>query len=532
MKYIHIIFLHVSFFVLPLEANYTAVLTVVDEGNGFNDIRFKGAFSNWDVVQGYDDGTNGDTIAGDGIWTVLLESLSGPDSYEWGAIDTDNGDGTTCDACNGSDGWGTWLLDIIGDPNQEFFIDVNGYISGSTSILIPYQGGEITKTILFSVDMTEWLNEEDSGGLNIFSVSRGDQMQVRGGFNAWGCEDPSNCIMTRTPGTNIFTLATNITGFPLTEMEYKYYLDLSSSSVEYLENTYGELYDGIGWEDSPRFGGANRIFTLGLEDDENLVELGLEGYYDLPEGGVIPIGQEIMITFSVDMLGAIDQGFNPEEDTVYISIQDRWLAYLQGLEDGYKTNAFYNGDGIYSVNQLFIGPFPWHMLYTWGFYDVSLAAYVQEGGGFTFGRSRVRYQHADIENDCQWNDYTFPVDAWQFEPPLLVEDFNPEIICTALEIDKNFSPQKFILRNNFPNPFNPSTTIEFTLLHDAHLELTIYDALGRTVKNLINEKRFSGKSSIQWNARDNHGQKVSSGIYFVAINAGDFKKMNKMIFLK
>ena len=166
---------------------------------------FKGSMSGWGVFQAYDDGTNGDTIAGDGIWTVLLESLSGPDSYEWGAIDTDNGDGTTCDACNGSDGWGTWLLDIIGDPNQEFFIDVNGYITGSTSIFIPYQGGEITKTVLFSVDMTEWLNEEDSGGLNIFSVSRGDQMQVRGGFNAWGCEDPSNCIMTRTPGTVSYT---------------------------------------------------------------------------------------------------------------------------------------------------------------------------------------------------------------------------------------------------------------------------------------------------------------------------------------
>ena len=51
MRYIYIIFLHISFFTFPLKANYTAVLTVIDEGNGFNDIRFKGAFSNWDVVQ-------------------------------------------------------------------------------------------------------------------------------------------------------------------------------------------------------------------------------------------------------------------------------------------------------------------------------------------------------------------------------------------------------------------------------------------------------------------------------------------------
>ena len=59
--------------------------------------------------------------------------------------------------------------------------------------------------------------------------------------------------------------------------------------------------------------------------------------------------------------------------------------------------------------------------------------------------------------------------------------------------------------------------------------MTIFDVRGRTVKNLINEKRFSGKSSIQWNAKDSHGQTVPSGIYFFAMNAGDFKKTNKMI---
>ena len=106
------------------------------------------------------------------------------------------------------------VIGYYGEPNQEFFIDVNGYITGSTFIIIPYQGGEITKTVLFSVDLTEWLDEEGSTGLSVFGVSRGDQMQVRGGFNAWSCEDPSNCIMTYSR-TNIFTLVSNITGFPI-----------------------------------------------------------------------------------------------------------------------------------------------------------------------------------------------------------------------------------------------------------------------------------------------------------------------------
>ena len=63
---------------------------------------------------------------------------------------------------------------------SRIFIDVNGSTTGSTSIVIPYQGSELTKTVLFSVDMTEWLDEEGSTGLNVFSVSHGDQMQVRG----------------------------------------------------------------------------------------------------------------------------------------------------------------------------------------------------------------------------------------------------------------------------------------------------------------------------------------------------------------
>ena len=87
------------------------VLTVVDDGNGFQDVEFKGVFSGWALVQGYDDGTNGDETSGDGVWTAVIDSVLGPASYEWGAIENDGSE------------WGIWLLDYIGLPNQVFTVE-------------------------------------------------------------------------------------------------------------------------------------------------------------------------------------------------------------------------------------------------------------------------------------------------------------------------------------------------------------------------------------------------------------------------
>jgi len=508
------------------------VLTLVDQGNGFQDVRFKGAFSNWAVLQGYDDGTNGDTTANDGVWTLVVDSVSGPNSYEWGAIDTDNGNGSTCESCDGSDGWGTWLLDIIGLSNRAFTVQDDGTITGTTSIIIPYQGGEITKTVLFTVDMTEWLDEEGASGMKVFSVSNGDQMQVRGAFNGWNCDDPSNCRMIRTPGTNLFSLAANITGFPDTDIEYKYYMELSDASVQELESEYGTIFDGIGWEDSPQYGGGNRVFVLGSDDGTNVLELDLAGYYDLPAGGVIPTGQTVSVTFNVDMVNAEANGFNPQEDSVYISIQDRWLTYLQILGDGYNVTALENFNGTYSVTHAFTGPFPWHMIYTWGFYDVSLGSQMQEGGGFGFGRSRARYQHANSNSGCSWGDYSFPIDTWQLEPPLPVEQYAPENICVAMGLQDNNQPNRFYLGNNYPNPFNPSTKIYYRIVKNEYVTINIYDLMGRNIKSLVNSNIDAGLNQVVWDATNNFGQPVAAGVYIYRIEAGEFRSSKKMILLK
>jgi hypothetical protein len=515
------------------EVVYTNVtLTLVDEGLAFQDIQFKGQFSNWNFVEGDDDGTNGDENANDGIWTAILDSVIGPNSYEWGAVECDS---TCYDGIGDDNAGGTWLLSLIGEPNQEFAIDDNGSVTGSTSFTIPYLGDEITKAVIFSVDMTEWLDEENATGMPIFSVARGDQMQVRGAFNGWNCDNPADCEMTRTPGTNIFSLATSITGYPTTETEFKYFMELDSASIEILNQTYGDIYNGMGWEDSPKFGGGNRYFTLGADDETGLLELPLSGYYDLPIGGVVPCCRPVTITFNVDMADAIEQGFDASEDSVYLSIKDRWLKYTQGLGDDYKVIATTNGDGTYSANSTFVGPFPWHMTYTWGFYDVSEFSYIEEGGGFGFGRFRARYHHANENNDCWWRDYSFPQDTFQVEdPPLPVEEYDPESICIPLaDIGDELIPNNYFLSDNYPNPFNPTTSFTFGLSSSVEVKISIYNILGQKIFSFKKGKLDAGSYEFNWNGENQIGEQVTSGIYFYEMEAGnEYRDIKKMTLLK
>ena len=93
-------------------------------------------------------------------------------------------------------------------------------------------------------------------------------------------------------------------------------------------------------------------------------------------------------------------------------------------------------------------------------------------------------------------------------------------------------PQGFALEQNFPNPFNPITTLRYDSPEDGLVNITVYDMLGNVINYLVNEVQNSGYKSIQWNATNNQGQPVSAGVYLYRIEAGDFRQTKKMILLK
>ena len=84
-----------------------------------------------------------------------------------------------------------------------------------------------------------------------------------------------------------------------------------------------------------------------------------------------------------------------------------------------------------------------------------------------------------------------------------------------------------VLEQNFPNPFNPSTRINFSVPKPVNVSLKVYNMLGQEVKTLVDELKEKGSYEVNFDAEG-----LVSGIYFYKIAAGDFSQIHKMIFIK
>ena len=94
-------------------------------------------------------------------------------------------------------------------------------------------------------------------------------------------------------------------------------------------------------------------------------------------------------------------------------------------------------------------------------------------------------------------------------------------------------PESFALANNYPNPFNPSTTIKYALPQAADVELTVYNVFGQVVRTLVAEYQSAGRYAVEWDATNDSGHSLSSGMYFYRLQAGgEFLEVKKMLLLK
>jgi choice-of-anchor B domain-containing protein len=93
-------------------------------------------------------------------------------------------------------------------------------------------------------------------------------------------------------------------------------------------------------------------------------------------------------------------------------------------------------------------------------------------------------------------------------------------------------PGTYRLGNNYPNPFNPSTTITFEIPHAGQIRLTVLDLLGRKIRILLDEYRDAGRHQVRWDGRSDTGIPVVSGTYFCRLEAGGYVGSRKMLLLK
>ena len=114
----------------------------------------------------------------------------------------------------------------------------------------------------------------------------------------------------------------------------------------------------------------------------------------------------------------------------------------------------------------------------------------------------------------------------------IVSDTAFALIQTDVPEDVADMPTEFDLSQNYPNPFNPETQISYSLPAPSDVSLKIYNIHGQLINTLVDGRQSAGQKVVVWDARDQFGKGVSSGLYFYVLKAGEFKSIKRMTLLK
>jgi serine protease AprX len=131
------------------------------------------------------------------------------------------------------------------------------------------------------------------------------------------------------------------------------------------------------------------------------------------------------------------------------------------------------------------------------------------------------------------DDVSYEGDGWY------IDDVRFNFKPTSVEEEPGSVPFQFSLGQSYPNPFNPTTTIpftvhgsQFTVHRHIRTTLKIYNIRGQLVRTLLDEEKEPGEYSVSWNGKDERGKEVASGLYFYQLIAGDKKITKRMVLLK
>ncbi len=437
----------------------------------------------------YDDGTHGDTAAGDSTYTRAIDfCLPYPDGgdppvlplvykltygcTEWESIDNHyyNDPGLSCST--GQDAIEVWWNDENPENHTTAPVDV-----------------------IFSVDLSDSLGARLLAGIN-------------GGTGSGGAVPPLNW---NVPSDNALSDAGypggvggdgvygTILRFPansLKNVEYKYlfndnYECASQGNREVFLNT--AAFDTLGGTLGPLTLPTGRIdrCTLTSRDVTVTLSVDMQYWYETPGGG--------------DII-AVNGTTNNQEPQV---INWDFPSINPMADDGVAPDQT-AGDLIFTRSITFPDSSEKYVEYKYAFNEAYECT-------------------TDQANRFFWIDS----DSYGTARSPMVLDLDTFNVCEAVGIDEGMSTEAVLrLDANYPNPFNPTTRLNFSLVEAAKVDLRIYDMSGRLVRILLRAEAPAGDHTITWNGRNDAGQPVTSGIYFARIRAAEQVQTRKMTLLK
>ncbi|MEF3694441.1 MAG: C25 family cysteine peptidase [Candidatus Cloacimonadota bacterium] len=250
-----------------------------------------------------------------------------------------------------------------------------------------------------------------------------------------------------------------------------------------------------------------------LASNNTLVNANEEGNYSI----YLPSGDYT--------LTALCEGYNSQDSPSFTLNLDS-PSYVQNFDLGYFTP-------ITNPGFTFVGA---QLILSWDAPEPG--AYTLQGYNLYRRINAGHYEHLGVipepvysEEIVQNGTYSYYIEAKYDQgnsaPSQLVNFDYP-----AVDNDDPSNPVVTTLFNNYPNPFNPETTIRFSLAQPGSARLTIYNMRGQVVKTLVNSQLSSGQHSFVWNGRDEAGTGVASGVYFYRLQTADKNIVKKAMLVK
>ena len=300
----------------------------------------------------------------------------------------------------------------------------------------------------------------------------------------------------------------------------------TGTGTDYRE-TYANQFDGFTWRgeelvsDSAATTAENRLgnrYCAGAIDNNSNVYV----FYHINRRSADPLPREIVMHKK-----AWDAQWSPVPTTVIEShptIGQRSICATVDSNDvihlAYDRDV--EADTVYALDEI-VYTFSADGGATWSPREV--VSRPDHDGGYTTVANRVRRAYGI---DISWRESQDPNVGDQAITAVL-HGYIPYSLVNTVEGDL---PLTFEPMANYPNPFNPQTTLEFTLPERSFVRLSIYDGAGREVVSLVNEERGAGQYREFWDGTDAHGRRVASGIYFSRLSTTVAVQTVKMVLIK